>query len=33
MSKLDELIRTLCPDGVEYMQLKLVTEFRNGKAL
>ena len=30
MSKLDELIRELCPDGVEYKELKSVFEMRNG---
>lgn len=31
MSKLDELIKTLCPEGVEYRCLKEIAEFRNGK--
>lgn len=30
MSRLDELIAELCPDGVEYLPLKKVAEFRSG---
>ena len=30
MSKLDELIRELCPDGVEYKKLKECTEMKRG---
>lgn len=30
MSKLDELIATLCPDGVEHKELNSVCEFKNG---
>ena len=30
MSKLDELIKELCPDGVEYKTLGEVCEFRAG---
>lgn len=31
MSKLEELIRQYCPDGVEYKQLKSILKIRNGK--
>lgn len=31
MNKLDELIAELCPDGVEYRELKDVLTIRNGK--
>lgn len=31
MSRLDELIKSLCPDGVEYKRLKDVASFSNGK--
>ena len=31
MSKLEELIQELCPDGVEYKRLKDVASFSNGK--
>ena len=30
MSKLEELIAELCPDGVEYVQLREVFELKNG---
>lgn len=30
MSKLDELIQELCPDGVEYKMLQEVCRFQNG---
>ncbi len=30
MSRLGELIRTLCPDGVEYIQISELCELRNG---
>jgi type I restriction enzyme S subunit len=33
MSKLDELIAELCPDGVEYRKLKDVTEMQRGTSL
>ncbi len=33
MSKLDELTRELCPDGVEYKNLKDVCTFNRGKSL
>lgn len=33
MSKLDELITELCPDGVEYRQLIDVTEMQRGTSL
>ena len=32
MSKLEELIKELCPNGVEYKSLKEVTEFRAGQS-
>ena len=31
MSKLDELLAELCPDGVEYRELKDVLTIKNGK--
>ena len=31
MSRLDELIKELCPDGVEYKELKEVLTIKNGK--
>lgn len=31
MSRLDELIKELCPDGVEYKKLKEVLTIKNGK--
>ena len=31
MSKLEELINELCPDGVEYKQLCEVLKIKNGK--
>ena len=31
MSKLDELIKELCPDGVEYKTLGEVATIKNGK--
>ena len=31
MSKLDELIAELCPDGVEFKELRQVLRIRNGK--
>ena len=33
MSRLDELIAELCPDGVEYRKLKDVTEMQRGTSL
>ena len=33
MSKLDELIKELCPDGVEYKELKDVSEMKRGTSL
>ncbi len=33
MSRLDELITELCPDGVEYRKLKDVTEMQRGTSL
>ena len=32
MSKLEELIKKMCPDGVEYKKLKEVTDFVQGFA-
>ena len=32
MSKINELIQTLCPDGVEYVELGNIVEFLNGRA-
>ena len=32
MPKLDELIRELCPDGVEYKPMSEVIQFLNGRA-
>lgn len=31
MSKLDELIEKLCPNGVEYLELKDILKIKNGK--
>ena len=33
MSKLDELIARLCPDGVEYKELKFISKMRRGTSL
>ena len=30
MSKLDELIKEYCPDGVEYKELKQILTIKNG---
>ena len=30
MSRLDELINELCPDGVEYVKLKQIGQFYGG---
>lgn len=30
MSNIEKLIKELCPDGVEYKELKSVFEMRNG---
>lgn len=31
MSKINELIQTLCPDGVEYKKLEEVAEYAKGR--
>ena len=33
MGKIDELIRELCPNGVEIMKLKEVSEMKRGTSL
>ena len=33
MSKLEELIQELCPDGVEYKKLKEIVEYQRGKSI
>lgn len=33
MSNIEKLIKELCPDGVEYKELKSVFEMRNGYAV
>lgn len=33
MSRLDELIAELCPDGVEYKKLSVATEMQRGTSL
>ncbi len=33
MSKLDDLIKKLCPNGVEYYKLKEVAEMQRGTSL
>ena len=31
MSKINELIKKLCPNGVKFQKLEEIVEFRNGK--
>ena len=33
MSKLEELIQELCPDGVEYKKLGEIVEYQRGKSI
>ncbi len=33
MSKLDDMIKTLCPDGVEHVKLGDVCEIKTGKGI
>ena len=33
MSKLEQLINELCPDGVEYVELKNIAEMKRGNSI